>query len=104
MSELNLTQADSGKSFEVHKDDAIVIRLKENPTTGYQWAVEKADDRISTSFSLPEDAKIGGGGTRVFIFKPKTADTAHIQLKHWREWEGDDSIIERFDVTIVVRD
>ena len=104
MSELNLTQTDNGKSFEVHRDDVVVIRLKENPSTGYRWAVNKADDRISTSFSLPSDAKVGAGGTRAFTFKAGTVDTAHIQLKHWREWEGDDSIIDRFDITIVVRE
>lgn len=107
MSELNLTQADKGKSFEVHRDDVIVIRLKENPSTGYRWAVDKADDRIlafqSSEFSLPADTKIGGGGMRTFAFKAKTADTVHIQLKHWREWEGNDSIIDRFDVTVVAR-
>jgi inhibitor of cysteine peptidase len=108
MSELRLTQADKGKSFEVHRDDVIAIYLKENPTTGYQWAVHEADDRIlelqRTEFSLPEDPKIGQGGMRVFIFKAKTVGTGQIQLKHYREWEGDGSIIERFDVTVVLRE
>ena len=108
MSELKLTQADKGKSFEVHRDDVIVIYLKENPTTGYRWAVHVADDKIlalqSSEFSVPEDPKIGQGGMRVFTFKAKTVGTGQIQLKHYREWEGDDSIIERFAITVVLRE
>lgn len=106
MSELTLTQADKGKFLEVDRDDVIVIRLEENPTTGYQWAVDKADDMIfvplSPEFLLPEEPRFGEGGTRVFGFKAKTAGSAAIQLKHWRKWEGDASIIDRFDVTINV--
>lgn len=108
MSVLKLPQTDKGKSFKVHSDDIIVIRLEENPTTGYRWEVDKADDEIltlqSSDFSLAEGPRIGGGGMRIFILKAKSAGTAHIELKHWRKWEGEDSVIKRFDVTIMVRD
>lgn len=106
--ELTLTQADKGKSFEIERSDLIIIGLKENPTTGYKWAVERADDRIlglqGSEFYLPEDSRVGEGGTRVFTFKAKAAGTSRIKLKHWREWEGSDSVIDRFDATIVVND
>jgi inhibitor of cysteine peptidase len=106
VSELVLTQADSGRTCEVHPDDVIVVRLEENPTTGYVWAVDKTDEEIVTLQSsrllLPQEPKIGEGGTRVFTFRAETTGTASIHLKHWREWEGDASIIERFDITLVV--
>jgi len=100
-------QADKGKSFEVKRDTIVVIRLKENPTTGYQWAVHKADDKVlslqSSEFSLPEGPRIGQGGTRAFAFRAKATGTARIELKHWREWEGEESTSDRFAVTIVVK-
>lgn len=107
MSELKLTEADKGKSFEVRRNDIVVIRLQENPTTGYRWEVDKSDEKIlalqGSEFLLPKDPKFGEGGTRVFKFKAKAAGTARIQLKHWQKWEGADSIIDRFDVTNVVK-
>ncbi len=107
MSELKLTEADRGKSFEIHRNDIVVIRLQENPTTGYCWEVDKSDEKIlplqGSEFLLPKHPKFGEGGTRVFKFKAKKTGTAHIQLKHWREWEGDGSIDNRFDITSVVK-
>lgn len=105
--EIKLTKANNGESYELHRDDVIVIRLTENPTTGYCWEIEELDNNIlalqSSDFFLPEDPQIGEGGMRVFIFKAKTAGSAHIRLKYWREWEGNDSIIDVFDVTTVVK-
>jgi len=105
--EIKLTKANNGESYELHRDDVIVIRLTENPTTGYCWEIEELDNNIlalqSSDFFLPEDPQIGEGGMRVFVFKAKTAGSAHIRLKYWREWEGNDSIIDVFDVTTVVK-
>lgn len=104
---LTIVQEDKGKSFEVHLDDAIVIRLPENPTTGYRWAIDKVDEKLlelqESDFTPPSEPRLGAGGWRTLTFKAKSIGTSHIQLKHWREWEGDDSIIERFDVTIRIR-
>ena len=106
MSDLKLTQADTGDSFTVHPGDAIAIQLKENPTTGYRWAIDRSDSTIlalqSSDFAALPGAGIGGGGTRTFTFKAEKAGAVHLQLKHWRSWEGDSSIVVRYDVTIQV--
>ena len=105
--EIKLTQANNGESYELHRDGIIVIRLTEIPSTGYCWEIEELDNKIlalqRSDFFLPEDPQIGEGGVRVFAFKAKAAGSAHIRLKHWREWEGNDSIIDVFDVTTVVK-
>ncbi len=107
MSKFTLTEVDKGKSLEVHQGDEIVIRLKENPTTGYRWAVDKTDDEILTlqnsGFSPTPGAGVGGGGSRTFTFKAKKPGSVHLQLKLLRAWEGDSSIIDRYDVTIQVQ-
>ncbi len=105
--EIKLTQANNGESYELNRDDVIVIRLTENPTTGYCWEIEELDNNIlalqSSDFFLPENPQIGEGGMRVFAFKAKTAGSAQIRLKYWREWEGNDSITDVFNVTTIVK-
>ena len=107
MAEFPLTQADHGTSVEVAPGDVIVIRLPENPTTGYQWTVEKVDaDTLAlqrTEFSPAPEAGVGSGGGKTLTFKAQKPGTAHIQLKLWRAWAGDASIRDRFHVTIQVQ-
>jgi inhibitor of cysteine peptidase len=106
MSELRLTHADDGQTRKIPKNDYLVIELEENPTTGYRWAIDVVDDDVlvlrSSELILPPDPMIGGGGTRVFSFEAKAVGTTPIRLKKWREWEGDDSVIDRFGVTVSV--
>ncbi len=107
MSELRLAQADTGGTFEVHLGDGIVIELEENLTTGYQWELVSVDEEIaglhSSEYSLPDHAKIGEGGRRILTFEARSVGSTEIHLKQYRPWEGDPSIIERFDVTLKVK-
>lgn len=107
MADLIITQEMQGKTVEVGRDDRIEIRLPESPTTGFAWSIDVVDEQIlgleGSEFSLPATAGIGGGGVRTFAFRTKRAGSARIDLKLWREWEGDASIIERFHVLIVVK-
>ncbi len=107
MSTHTLTDADKGKTIQVHQGDEIVIQLKENPTTGYRWAIDKTDDKVLASqnpdFSPTPGTGIGGSGTRIFTFIAHQPGTVHLQLKLWRSWIGDSSITDRYDVTITVQ-
>jgi inhibitor of cysteine peptidase len=107
MPNLTLTQSDAGKTFKVHTGDVIVIQLKENPTTGYRWAIDKSDNAIlalqSSDSAVTPGAGIGGGGTRTFTFKAEKPGTVRLELKQWRDWIGDSSIIGHYDVTIQVQ-
>jgi inhibitor of cysteine peptidase len=106
VSNITLTEADKGKTIDVPQGTEVLIRLKENPTTGYRWAIDQNDDTVlplqSSNFSSTPSAAVGAGGTRIFTFTAKQPGTAHLQLKQWREWQGDSSISERYDVTIQV--
>lgn len=108
MSELTITQADGGKLFAVRPGDAIAIRLPENPTTGYQWAIDPGNseiiEQLESVFSPGSETSIGSGGVRIFTFRAKTPGTVQMRLKKWRSWQGDSSIVERFEVTIQVRE
>ena len=39
---------------------------------------------------------------RRWVIQAKTTGTATLTLKLWREWEGDPSVIERYQVTLAI--
>ena len=106
VSELTLTQADKGKSITVQQGDVVLIRLPENPTTGYRWAVEEIDEDIlnleDSGFALPSDVGIGGGGERTLRFIAKSTGTTHLELELRREWEVDTPASQRYGLMIQV--
>jgi inhibitor of cysteine peptidase len=107
VSEVTLTQADNGKTVEVAPGDVVVVRLPENPTTGYRWAQHASTEPVLApregDFTPAAGAGVGGGGRKTFRFAATGAGDVHLQLKLWREWEGDPSVAERFQATIRVR-
>ncbi len=107
MSKTTLTQADKGKTIDVHSSTQIVIHIQENPTTGYRWAIDQNNDAMlpldSSTYAPTSGGAVGGGGTRTFTFTAKQPGTVHLQLKLWRSWQGNSSITDRYDVTINVQ-
>ena len=108
LSMITLKSMHDGNTIEVRVDDTILVQLRENPTTGYQWDIEEPKSRLirllGTDYIQSETSGVGGGGERALTFKAKEAGRAILKLKLWREWEGDNSVIDRFEVTLVVRD
>ncbi|MGA9377346.1 MAG: protease inhibitor I42 family protein [Phormidium sp.] len=108
VSQLTITQTDRDKTFTVHRGDVIVITLAENSSTGYSWAIDKIDSNIielqSSEFSLPQNAGVGGGGERILTFRAKAIGLTRLQLKEWRPWEGERSIVQQFNLTLQVKE
>jgi inhibitor of cysteine peptidase len=106
VSVVSLTSSDSGKTIQIHSGDTFAVQLPENPTTGYRWAIQSLDDGVlelqSSEYALAASSGMGGGGQRVLSFRAKAVGTANLQLKEWREWEGDASITRRFTLTVQV--
>jgi inhibitor of cysteine peptidase len=97
------TLTETDQSSNVHVGDQIVVRLDESPTTGYRWAI----DQIDEDFLVPEKSDfsivgsgVGGGGELILTFTAKKPGSTRLGLKLWRDWEGDKSILKRFDVVI----
>ena len=106
MNELALTEADNGKSHTIPSGARVVLRLRENPTTGYQWHLDSdlppvlsvtADD-----YSPTAGGGIGSGGVRVLEFRAGTAGIVKLVLSHKRPWEGQDKALSAFTVSIAV--
>ncbi|MGA7937919.1 MAG: protease inhibitor I42 family protein [Kovacikia sp.] len=106
VSTLSLNQTDAGKTLQVPAGEIVLITLSENPTTGYRWALEPMEQPVlelqASDYVTASGAGIGGGGQRVFKFRTKASGTVNLQLKEWRDWEGEQSTLNRFSVTIKV--
>lgn len=107
MSNSTLTGSDDGRTIEVKTGDEISIRLEENPTTGYRWAVEQMDESIlelqNSDYEKRQDSAIGGGGERRLTFRARQAGTTRLLLKNQREWEKDNPL-SQYSVTVTVAD
>ena len=107
MSVITLTQADQGKSITLQPGQTLVVKLPENPTTGFRWAIARNDEETlalrDSDYAPAAGVGVGGGGQRTFTFVARKPGSVILQFKNWREWEGDSFITERFGVTIDVR-
>lgn len=107
MHEVIVAQTDHLRAFEVSPGDLVSIRLEENPTTGYQWEVDEFDEQVivveHSDFSMAPGTGIGGGGIRTLAFRARSRGTVVLQMKLRREWEPEETAIDRFEVTIRVR-
>lgn len=106
MSTVTLGAVENGKVVEAVVGDVILVRLTENPTTGYRWSLESVEGSLlaieDDTFVLDSGPQTGSGGTRRFQFCATAAGTTPIHLKHWREWAGEDSVTERYAVQVRV--
>ena len=105
MTDYELLREHNGQTVELHRGDTLVIRLPDNPTTGFRWAVDSFDSEVMTrlqeEYSSASSA-IGGGGLRRFAFQASSTGSSVIALKLWRSWEGEGSVRSRFQVTVKV--
>jgi inhibitor of cysteine peptidase len=99
---MNLDGQDSGRTVKVKRGAMITIRLVENPTTGYRWALEAGSGLEQVDDQNEPGGRVGEAGVRVLQFHTKSIGTHELRLKNWREREGESSVIARFNAWIVV--
>lgn len=88
-------EGQSGTGVDVPADGLLTIRLKENPGTGFRWSVESADG-LAVEDNVDCGASPGAAGLHEFRFRARAPGGHHLRLRHWREWEGETSVIGRF--------
>ncbi len=103
MATITGTASSNGGSLHAHVGDELVLHLPEAPTTGFRWKVEDAPANLTLEHdSFDSGSGVGGRGTRTFQFRATAAGDARLALKRWREFEGETSVAERFQVTLRV--
>jgi predicted secreted protein len=83
--------------------DRIILRIPENATTGYQWAVDHVDGALkveSNEFVLPGHARPGAGGERVIVLAVRATGGARVVLSQRRSWEAEP--IDRRELAVTI--
>jgi inhibitor of cysteine peptidase len=100
-----VTQRDNGGVVSARVGDHIVLHLAENPTTGYVWAFDRLDENtleLESSDWQAAGPGTGTGGDREWRLGPRQPGTTGVELKRWRPWAGDASVLERFTFTVEI--
>ena len=92
------------------KAAAFTVSLPANPTTGYQWVVEKYDtshfDKISSQYVAESTTRMGAGGQMQFVFeRKKDVDypaCTQMTFRYARPWEPTKGSVTR--VTVMFKD
>lgn len=104
MAQYTLTDAQDGSSFNLHVGDVVVLRLAENPTTGYRWDIIQAQgfELEADDFTNAPAAGVGHGGERALRFKATAVGAARIEAALRRSWE---TVVpqRRYSITATIR-
>jgi inhibitor of cysteine peptidase len=104
MAAYTLTSQENGHHLHLARGDTLRVVLRDISTTGYRWAIDALDEGVLglVGTDLTPAGAVGGGGERTFHFVANAPGQTALRLKLWREWEGDRSVIERFEVSVNV--
>lgn len=106
MSDLTLSKANNGQVVVIKCGQKLILCLDENPTTGYRWSKPELNTQVlqlkSDSFKLTNNSGLGSAGQHIFTFQANNIGYAKLQLKNLREWMGEQSKLELFEVTVQV--
>lgn len=102
-----LTEKDNNKKVKLDKGSVLSVRLAGNPTTGFQWVIDKNDKQVLSPQGKPEykpekKGVIGGGGHFTFRFKAEQAGTSDLVLEYKRPFEKDKEPAKTFKVSVTV--
>jgi len=99
------TESENGKAVNIRAGDILEVRLHENATTGYRWALDAVDSPLvkvhEAQYSSPSSS-VGGSGEVTWRIEARAPGSLEIKLKLWRSWEGEKSIQKRFGITLTI--
>ena len=90
----NVTLDDAEQSATVIAGETIAVILTENPTTGFQWTLERLTGPMtlaSSTFDAAPTAKPGAGGRRTFVLRADGRGVAELRVKYARPWQAEDA-------------
>jgi len=104
MKEVVVDQSQADRRVEVSVGQTVSVGLPENASTGYRWAVDRVDASVlaleRAQFTAGARPAMGTPGLRTFRFNVLAPGDTELVLKRWREWEGENSVVERFAVSV----
>jgi predicted secreted protein len=92
---VELTESDAGAEQAVEVGQELVVRLRENRTTGYRWQLALPEDGVvldDDRFDADPSVRPGAGGVRTFRLRATKAGPHRLGATLQRSWgSGDDT-------------
>ena len=104
-----LTEQDNGGEITVRQGAIIDVKLRSNPTTGYDWYIKEKPDNLTeegTKEFIQSKLKkgiVGIGGTTIFKFKASKKGTGLLTIVYERKWEKESLNSKKFVIKINVK-
>jgi predicted secreted protein len=102
-----LSEKDSGREIIVQAGDLLEIRLEGTGGTGYSWHLNTLDDQYlilsDAETSEASEGKTGGPVMNIWRLKTLSTGTTEIRIDYYREWEGIQSAIKHFSLTLSIQ-
>lgn len=104
-----ITESDNGTTINLEKGETFYLRLKENPTTGYEWELNlsKGLGQVSDKYYPPESKKgeeplVGAGGVHEWEIKADSEGKQLVTAIYKRPWENETGTEDRFILNVEV--
>ena len=88
---MNLDEGHNGQSIEAAVGETLTLRLPENPTTGFRWALcgdqpglETIEDGFESGGSSP-----GASGVRILRYRVVRPGDIDLHLQNRQTWQPD---------------
>jgi len=101
----------NGKTVAAQPNQTLLVKLRGNPTTGYQWSLAKLEGDAIEAVGKPDYVGdkspreiVGTGGTYHFTFRAVKPGKATLTLAYARPWEKDTPPIKSFTLTVEVKE
>ena len=100
---LFVNSTSNGDIITVPASERVLVRLSENPTTGYSWnaTASKGLSIIHDAYTAPNTTLVGAGGYHDWILAPDTMGTYTFKAVYMRPWEGATAMDNTFSLVIV---
>ncbi|HWQ48939.1 MAG TPA: protease inhibitor I42 family protein [Methanosarcina sp.] len=105
-----ITEADNGTSIILGNGSTFLLKLKENPTTGYSWELNLSQglNNISGEYYPPEQPEgikqplVGAGGVHLWEIKAVSEGSQQVTGTYKRPWEKVTGKEEKFTLNVEV--
>ncbi len=102
---LEVDESQDGNEIELRTGETLEIRLSENPTTGFRWALESSGAPaciLVEDYYEPSTRAPGAGGGHRWRFQANQVGEGRIELRYRRSWEGQGAAARTFSLRIRV--
>jgi inhibitor of cysteine peptidase len=100
-------ETDAGARSELTAGEPFVVRLPENPTTGFHWELEPWDravvELVDDSLDPPVTQHIGSAAEHAWRFIARSPGTSSLRFALRRRWRREAAARYQLDIGVVPR-